>query len=66
MCFVPFVPFISSPNSMLFFNVYVNLIFSDFKSMLLLHHFIRWLVLMIILLFYLYRRIFRSSYGKLA
>ena len=39
-CFVPFVPLISSPNCTLFFLVFVNFLFSDFKTILLCHYFI--------------------------
>ena len=34
-CFVPFVPLISSPNCTLFFSVFVNFIFCNFKTILL-------------------------------
>ena len=37
-CFAPFVPLISSPNCTLFFSVFVNFIFSDFKTILLCLH----------------------------
>ena len=37
-CFVPFVPLISSPNCTLFFSVFVNFIFSNFKTILLCLH----------------------------
>ena len=37
-CFVPFVPLISSTNFTLFFSVFVNFIFSDFKTILLCLH----------------------------
>ena len=33
-CFVPFVPLISSPNCKLFFSVFVNFIFFNFKTIL--------------------------------
>ena len=33
-CFVPFVPLISSPNCTLFFSVFVNFTFSNFKTIL--------------------------------
>ena len=37
-CFVPFVPLISSANCMLFFRLFVNFIFSNFKTILLCLH----------------------------
>ena len=37
-CFVPFVPLISSRNCALFFSVFVNFIFSNFKTILLCLH----------------------------
>ena len=37
-CFVPFVPLISSRNCTLFFSVFVNFIFSNFKTILLCLH----------------------------
>ena len=37
-CFVLFVPLISSPNCMLFFSVFVNFFFCNFKTMLLCLH----------------------------
>ena len=37
-CFVPFVPLISSCNCTLFFSVFVNIIFSNFKTILLCLH----------------------------
>ena len=37
-CFDPFVPLISSTNFTLFFSVFVNFMFSDFKMILLCLH----------------------------
>ena len=40
LCFVPFVPLISSLNCTLFFSVFVHFIFSDLMTLLLCQHFI--------------------------
>ena len=37
-CFVPFVPLISTRNCTLFFSVFVNFIFSNFRTILLCLH----------------------------
>ena len=36
--FRPFFPLIPSPNCTLFFSVFVNFIFSDFRTILICHH----------------------------